>query len=204
MHPLSLSLSRALSLSHSVRPSSHQPHPLTLPLHSTFSPYSLTPLPHPTSSLHPRLLTPPPHSAHSFHPLIPSPRSTPSLPSQAPAAPSKLRRFNLLTSGGFALGALLSVVVMVAGFLTFGGQHRPPSTVSPLRCPATQRLSPLPSATPRHYPIYHPIYHPTPGRRVRRVHPQQLRPHRPPRSGRPLGHWRLDRLHLPSPAPRSS
>jgi sodium-coupled neutral amino acid transporter 11 len=34
---------------------------------------------------------------------------------------SKLPRFGLLTAGGFALSAVLSAVVMVSGFLTFGG-----------------------------------------------------------------------------------
>ena len=34
---------------------------------------------------------------------------------------SKLPRFSILTAGGFALSAVLSAVVMVSGFLTFGG-----------------------------------------------------------------------------------
>jgi len=34
---------------------------------------------------------------------------------------SKLTRFNILTAGGFLLSAVLSAVVMVSGFLTFGG-----------------------------------------------------------------------------------
>jgi sodium-coupled neutral amino acid transporter 11 len=34
---------------------------------------------------------------------------------------SKLSRFNILTAGGFLLSAVLSAVVMVSGFLTFGG-----------------------------------------------------------------------------------
>ena len=45
-------------------------------------------------------------------------------PGEGPAAdakPRKMKRFSLLTAGGFGLSALLTAVVMAAGFLTFGG-----------------------------------------------------------------------------------
>lgn len=44
---------------------------------------------------------------------------TPAKPEDAPN--QKMRRFSILTAAGFGLSAVLTAVVMVAGFLTFGG-----------------------------------------------------------------------------------
>lgn len=57
--------------------------------------------------------------AHFLSPQFLAQLSTTRAPDGTPE--SKLPRFTLLTAGGFVLSAVLSAVVMIAGFLTFGG-----------------------------------------------------------------------------------